>query len=109
MLCSFSLLQLFSTYILVFLIVHLAVGSTTTRFFTLYTYNIYGQHHIASSLVAKELRVFIIYATGCVHYSVLPLGISTAQKCHRFVRHMLKNATGHHYCDSNLFFDVIMT
>ena len=33
------------------------------------------------------------------HYSVLPLGISTGQKCHRFVRHMFKNATGHHYCD----------
>ena len=26
----------------------------TTRFFILYTYNIYGQHHIASSLVVKE-------------------------------------------------------
>src|SRR3989337_1181617 len=33
------------------------------------------------------------------HYSVLPLEISTAQKCHRFIRDMLKNATGHHYCD----------
>ena len=42
-------------YILVFLIVHLVVGSTTTRFFTLYTYNIYGQHHIASSLVLKPV------------------------------------------------------
>ena len=30
--------------------------STTTRFFTLYTYNIYGQHHIASSLVVNEFQ-----------------------------------------------------
>ena len=30
--------------------------STTTRFFTLYTYNIYGRHHIASSLVVKEFQ-----------------------------------------------------
>ena len=30
--------------------------STTTRFFTLYTYNIYDQHHIANSLVVKEFQ-----------------------------------------------------
>ena len=38
------------------------------------------------------------------HYSVLPLGISTAKKCHRFVRHILKIAIGYHYCDLKYHF-----
>ena len=32
------------------------ITMTTTHFFTLYMYNIYGQHHIASSLVVKEFQ-----------------------------------------------------
>ena len=42
--------------------------STTTRFFTLYTYNIYDQHHIVSSLVVKEFQgaLFCQRITGCL-------------------------------------------
>ena len=42
--------------------------STTTHLFTLYTSNIYGQHHIASSLVVKEFQgaYFCQRIPGCV-------------------------------------------
>src|SRR5215216_5807649 len=49
--------------------------------------------------LTKIDRVLSFMPPVVSHYSVLPLEISTAQKCHRFVRHMLKNASGHHYCD----------
>ena len=61
-------------------------------------------------MVALQKGFFIIYATSCVPLlsfatmifscsKVPSLRQTHAQKCHSFVRHMLKNATGHHYCD----------
>ena len=53
-----------------------------------------------SQMLYLQKRVFIIYATSCVpQLSITTRNFSTAKKSHHFVRHMLKNATAHHYCD----------
>ena len=54
-----------------------------------------------------KIKSYLIFFLGFLsvmppvvsHYSVLPLEISTAQKWHCFIRHILKNATKQHYCD----------